>query len=183
MPAVLVADDHEDSRAVLRAMLEFRGSRVLEAEDGLECVRVARAEHPDIIVLDLLLPRMDGWEAARVLQADPGTSAIPVIAYTASALPTDHERARSAGCDLVVVKPAEPARLAALIERLHAEHEALRHRFAALREDAATLRRLARAAVAETEQVLGLIEASRAAAERARSAVTRGAPLPEGGGS
>ncbi len=133
-PLVLVADDHQDSRLILRDILVLRGGRVLEAEDGETCLRVAREQHPDVIVLDLFMPRMDGWQVAEALRSDADTAAIPILVFTASAMPDDHRRALEAGCRRVLVKPAEPGRVADEVAALHAEHLALVEASAALRQ-------------------------------------------------
>mgnify|MGYP001215980958 FL=1 len=115
---ILIADDHEDSRAIIRTMLEHYGRRVLEAWDGEECLRKARAAHPDVIVLDLVLPILNGWETARALRQDPETAQIPILAFTAAVLPEQRERAIQAGCDAVLVKPAPPTALLSAIDTL-----------------------------------------------------------------
>jgi two-component system cell cycle response regulator DivK len=115
---ILIADDHEDSRAIIRTMLEHFGRRVLEAWDGEECLRKARAARPDVIVLDLVLPILDGWETARALRQDPATAPIPILAFTAAVLPEQRERAIQAGCDAVLVKPASPTALLSAIDTL-----------------------------------------------------------------
>ena len=116
---VLIADDDPDSRAILRELLLFQGRAVLEAVDGLECVMMAVLRAPDLIVLDLLMPGMDGWQAAAVLKADPGTRDIPILALTADVMPAHRERALLAGCDFVASKPIEPRQLAREIDALY----------------------------------------------------------------
>jgi len=150
-PLVLVADDHEDSRVILRAVLEDRGSRVLEAPDGEACLDVARKERPDVVVLDLLMPRMDGWETAIALRSDPRTATVPILAYTATEIPEDHQRALDAGCKLVLVKPARPTDVADVIEALHAWHQAFLAASKETREESAFLRELAREVRSESE--------------------------------
>jgi CheY-like chemotaxis protein len=113
---VLVADDHADTRAVLKAILESRGWRVLEARDGLECLRLARAERPAVLVLDLLMPGLDGWRVAQALKSDPATSGIHIVALTASIFPDDHLRALAAGCAEVLTKPVRPQRVLVEVE-------------------------------------------------------------------
>lgn len=115
---VLIADDDADSRTIVRALLEFQGRDVLEVSGGVECVGAARAVRPDVIVLDLVMPGMDGWHTAAALRADPRTSAIPILALTAAALPDDRERALAAGCDRVLSKPISLGELAAVIDEL-----------------------------------------------------------------
>jgi len=116
---ILVVDDHEDSRLIMRLWLGYQGRRVLEAADGHECLSIARRERPDVIVLDLVLPRMNGWEAAQALRRDPATAAIPIVALTAALLPEDQERALRAGCEIVVAKPAPPGLLLYYIDLVH----------------------------------------------------------------
>ncbi len=115
---VLIADDDADSRAIVRALLEFQGRDVLEASDGAGCLGAARALCPDVIVLDLIMPGMDGWHAAAALRADPRTRAIPILALTAAALPDDRARALAAGCDRVLSKPIALGELASVIDEL-----------------------------------------------------------------
>ncbi len=115
---VLIADDDVDSRAIVRALLEFQGREVVEAADGPECLGAARTHRPDVIVLDLIMPRLDGWHVAAALRADPTTKSIPILALTAAALPHDHERALAAGCDRVLNKPISLGELASVIDDL-----------------------------------------------------------------
>ncbi len=116
---VLVADDDADSRAITRTILEFQGRQVLEAADGRECVIAAVVHRPDVIVLDLVMPGMDGWQAAAALRAEPATRSIPILALTASSHADDRTRALAAGCDRVLVKPTSLAELTAVIDALH----------------------------------------------------------------
>jgi len=115
---VLIADDDVDSRAILRALLEFQGREVVEAADGRQCLRAVRAGRPDVIVLDLVMPQLDGWCVAAALRADPATRGIPILALTAAALPHDRERALAAGCDRVLNKPISLGELAGAIDEL-----------------------------------------------------------------
>jgi two-component system cell cycle response regulator DivK len=107
-PTVLVVDDFAENREMYAEYLEFSGFRSLQAADGLQAVAVARRELPDAILMDLALPRLDGWEATRQLKADPSTCHIPVIALTGHALSTHARRAEEAGCARVLIKPALP---------------------------------------------------------------------------
>ncbi len=115
---ILVVDDDADARRIARTWLEGAGRRVLEAADGRECVRVAHDEHPDAILLDLVLPDVDGWEAARALRSDPATAGIPILGLTGLAFPVLRKRAVEAGCDLVLTKPVSPTRLLQEIDSL-----------------------------------------------------------------
>ena len=114
---ILLVEDHEDNRIVYRTILEHYGYRVLLAGDGGDGVRIAREDLPDLVLMDVSIPVMDGWEATRVLKSDPATSAIPVIALTAHALPTDRQMAADVGCDGYLAKPVEPHRVLAEVKR------------------------------------------------------------------
>ena len=117
MTRILLVEDHEMNRDMLRRRLERAGYEVDLAEDGEEAL--ARAAHfPALILMDLSLPHMDGWEATRRLKADAATARIPVIALTAHVMAGDRERALDAGCDEFETKPVEFARLCAKIEAL-----------------------------------------------------------------
>jgi len=105
---ILLVEDHEDNRIVYRTILEHYGYTVLLAGDGAEGVRLAREARPDLVLMDVSIPVMDGWEATSVLKADPATAAIPVIALTAHALAADRARAEEVGCDGYLAKPVEP---------------------------------------------------------------------------
>lgn len=126
--SILVVDDDADARRIARTMLESAGRRVFEARDGRECLEVARREQPDVIVLDLVLPDVDGWEAARELKTDPATSSIPILGFTAISFDILQERALQAGCDLVLTKPVMPRHLLREIDALYAEGEQRRPR-------------------------------------------------------
>jgi CheY-like chemotaxis protein len=107
-PLVLVVDDHEDSRIIARLVLEAAGFRVHEAASGVTGLSLATALEPAVMLLDLILPGIDGWEVARRLRRDPATTNMGIIAVTALALRDDHVRARHAGCDTVLTKPVLP---------------------------------------------------------------------------
>ncbi|HTI65129.1 MAG TPA: response regulator [Gemmatimonadaceae bacterium] len=118
-PLVLVVDDHADSRLIARLVLESVGFRVAEAESGGEALRVAASLRPAAVLLDLVLPGLDGWQVARYLRDGEGGHDVVVIAVTAVGQREEHERALSAGCDAVITKPASPrVVLAALGDRL-----------------------------------------------------------------
>ena len=106
------------NRDMLSRRLERKGHRVLLAVDGGQGVDVARTEAPDLVLMDMSLPVLDGWEATRRLKAMPETKGIPVIALTAHAMQEDREKALAAGCDDYDTKPVEMARLLAKIEAI-----------------------------------------------------------------
>jgi CheY-like chemotaxis protein len=116
-PLVLVVDDVAHGREIFAEYLEFRGFRVATAVDGLEALDKAFELRPDIILMDLSLPQLDGWEATRRLKQDERTSQIPIIALTAHALASAHDRAKEVGCDAVVTKPCIPKDLEAEVRR------------------------------------------------------------------
>jgi CheY-like chemotaxis protein len=107
-PLVLVVDDYDDAREMYAESLLVSGFRVAEAADGAQAIELARTLAPDVILMDLSLPGVDGWEATRRLKADARTRHIPVIALTGHALSSALDTAREAGCDRFVVKPALP---------------------------------------------------------------------------
>src|ERR1041384_574757 len=108
---VLLVEDNEDNRTVYRTILEHFGYKVTEARNGEDGVRMAREDHPDLILMDISIPLIDGWEATRMLKSDAGTSDIPISALTAPARPTDRARAQEVGCDGSLAKPCEPRRV------------------------------------------------------------------------
>ena len=116
-PLVLVVDDVAHGREIFAEYLEFRGFRVATAADGLEALDKAFELLPDVILMDLSLPQLDGWEATRRLKSDDSTKTIPVIALTAHALASAHDKAKAAGCDSVVTKPCVPRDLEAEVRR------------------------------------------------------------------
>jgi two-component system, cell cycle response regulator DivK len=115
---VLVVEDYQDAREMYTAYLQFSGYRVAEATDGFEAVEKSIELLPDIILMDLALPRMDGWEATRRLKSDERTKDIPIVALTGHALAGFAEGARLAGCDAFVTKPCLPDALVAEIQRM-----------------------------------------------------------------
>ena len=118
MPRILLVEDNEMNRDMLSRRLERRGYEVVIAVDGAEGVAKARSEAPALILMDMSLPVLDGWEATRQIKASPATGAIPVIALTAHAMSGDRERALEAGCDDFDTKPVDLTRLLAKIEAL-----------------------------------------------------------------
>ena len=118
MVRILYVEDNDDNIYMLQTRLERQGFDVLIARDGASCIEIANAEHPDLILMDLGLPVMDGWEAARRLKTDGATRHIPVIALSAHAMSTDRTQALEAGCDDYDVKPVELTRLLGKIRAL-----------------------------------------------------------------
>jgi CheY-like chemotaxis protein len=118
MHRVLLVEDNEENRDGLSRHLRRRGFEVLVAADGQKGVEAARAEVPDLILMDMSLPVLDGWEASRQLKTDPLTRQIPIIALTAHAMAGDREKALQAGCDEYDLKPVEIARLLGKMEAL-----------------------------------------------------------------
>ena len=127
MPKVLLVEDNEASRDGLSRHLKRKGYEVLTAVDGQQGVALARSELPDLILMDMSLPVLDGWEATRQLKAASETRAIPVVAVTAHAMAGDREKALEAGCDDYEAKPLEfaglLAKMKALMERKAAPGE------------------------------------------------------------
>ena len=117
-PLVLVVDDMEDGREICAEYLAFRQYRVATAADGFEALAKAAELLPDIILMDLSLPGIDGWETTRRLKGDDLTRHIPVVALTAHALRSAHDQAVEAGCDAVITKPVLPKDLEAEIRRI-----------------------------------------------------------------
>ncbi|HEX6587667.1 MAG TPA: response regulator [Longimicrobiales bacterium] len=114
---VLLVEDNEDNLIVYRTILDHVGYRVIEARDGEEGVARAKADLPDLILMDVSLPKMDGWEATRRIKADDDTRQIPIIAVTAHALDDDREKATQVGCDGYLAKPVAPRRVVEEVER------------------------------------------------------------------
>jgi CheY-like chemotaxis protein len=118
MPKILLVEDNEMNRDMLSRRLVRSGYEVSLAVDGAQGVAMAASETPDLVLMDMSLPVLDGWEATRRLKADPATRALPVIALTAHAMSGDEKKAREAGCDDFDTKPVEYTRLVAKIEGL-----------------------------------------------------------------
>lgn len=114
---VLLVEDNEDNLVVYRTILEHVGFKVIEARDGEEGVNRAKENLPDLILMDISIPKMDGWEATQRLKAFENTKAIPIIALTAHALEEDRQKALQAGCDGYLAKPVEPRRVVQEVER------------------------------------------------------------------
>ncbi len=118
MPKILLVEDNEDNRDMLSRRLARKGYEVVLAVDGGEGVSQAATQKPDLILMDMSLPVLDGWEATRRIKADPATQSIPIIALTAHAMSDDREKAFAAGCDDYDTKPVELPRLLEKIESL-----------------------------------------------------------------
>ena len=117
-PLILVVDDYQDAREMYAEYLQFSGFRVAEARNGNEAVEQAFALRPDLILMDLSLPGMDGWEATRRLKSDESTKHIPIVALTGHALAGASEGAKRAGCDSFVTKPCLPDDLVVEVRRM-----------------------------------------------------------------
>jgi len=111
MPKVLLVEDNEANRDMLARRLQRRGFEVVFAVDGAEGVAKSKTEHPDLVLMDMSLPVMNGWEATRAIKADANTKHIPVVALTAHSMAGDREKAMEAGCDDYDTKPVELPRL------------------------------------------------------------------------
>ena len=115
---ILLVEDVEENRGIVRQLLARMGVTLVEAGDGAEGVQLARRERPDLILMDLSLPVMDGWQATRVIKGDPQTASIPVVALTAHAMSGDEQKAREAGCDGYVAKPLDLVEFQRYLERV-----------------------------------------------------------------
>jgi CheY-like chemotaxis protein len=118
MAKILLVEDNEMNRDMLSRRLERKGHQVVIAVDGQQAIEFAAAETPDLILMDMSLPVVDGWEATRRLKADAATQRIPIIALTAHAMPEDERKAREVGCNDYDTKPIELPRLLAKMEAL-----------------------------------------------------------------
>ena len=121
---VLLVEDNEDNLIIYTTILRFGGYRVVQARDGQAALDAARTVAPDLILMDVSIPFVDGLEVTRRLKSDPATRPIPIIALTAHALPSDRDRALEAGCDGYISKPAEPRAILAAVRRKLGEAEA-----------------------------------------------------------
>jgi CheY-like chemotaxis protein len=114
---LLLVEDNEDNRIIYSTVLRHIGYEVVEALDGAQAVALARSVLPDLILMDISIPIIDGWEATQVLKHDPVTRDIPIIALTAHALASDREKAMEVGCDGYLAKPCEPRAVVAEVQR------------------------------------------------------------------
>ena len=115
---ILLVEDNTDNRIIYRRALEYFGYAVIEALDGEEAIRLATERLPDLVLMDISIPRIDGWEATKAIRADPRTQGIPVVALTAHALPAERARGSEVGFASYLTKPIEPRRVVEEIERL-----------------------------------------------------------------
>jgi CheY-like chemotaxis protein len=118
---ILLVEDNPDNRTIYGTILRHFGYEVAEAETGEDGIRLARELHPALILMDVAMPGMDGWEATRILKGDADTASIPIIALTAHAMSEDRKRAEEVGCDGYLSKPVEPRRVVQEVERLLAQ--------------------------------------------------------------
>jgi two-component system, cell cycle response regulator DivK len=116
-PSILLVEDNEDNRIIYATALRYAGFQVIEAITGTQAIALAHDRRPDLILMDIAIPEIDGWEATAVLKGDADTRHIPVIAVTAHVLPGDAERSIAAGCDGYLAKPISPAALVAEVDR------------------------------------------------------------------
>jgi two-component system, cell cycle response regulator DivK len=121
MKRILVVEDHEDNLQILRDLLKSAGYEMLEAGDGAAGVAVAAAEKPDLILMDIQMPVMDGYEATRQIKADPDLKSTPIVAVSSFAMKGDEEKARRAGCDHYITKPYSPMQLLKTVRSLIGE--------------------------------------------------------------
>ncbi len=118
MARILLVEDNDMNRDMLSRRLQRKGHEVLLAADGMQAILMAESEAPDLILLDMSLPVIDGWEAARRLKASPATAKVPIVALTAHAMAGDREKALAAGCDDYDTKPVDFLNLTAKIDRI-----------------------------------------------------------------
>lgn len=121
---VLLVEDNEDNLLIYSTILRYSGFTVIEARDGQAGIDAAQRDKPGLILMDVSIPLVDGWEATRRLKADPETKGIPIIALTAHALASDQQKAVEAGCDGYIAKPAEPRVVLAAVKQYLGEAEA-----------------------------------------------------------
>ena len=114
---ILVVEDQEDNRQIIRDMLSATDYEIMEAESGEQALAAVAKQRPDLILMDIQLPGMDGYEATRRIKADPALRSIPIIAVTSYALSGEEQKARAAGCDDYVPKPYSPRQLLAKIRQ------------------------------------------------------------------
>lgn len=118
---ILVVEDTEDNRQILRDLLGMAGYQMVEAHDGAQGVAMATEHRPDLILMDIQMPVMDGYEATRRIKADPALKAIPIVAVTSYALSGDEAKTREAGCDSYIAKPYSPRQMLAKVREILGE--------------------------------------------------------------
>jgi two-component system cell cycle response regulator DivK len=118
---ILVVEDQEDNRRIVRDLLTATGYELIEAQDGEAGIRLAKEQRPDLILMDIQLPVLDGYEATRRIKADPELRAVPIVVVTSYALSGDEQKAIAAGCDAYVAKPFSPRQLLATVRKLLGE--------------------------------------------------------------
>ncbi len=115
---ILVVEDTEDNRQILRDLLGMAGYEMVEAHDGAQGVAMAAEHRPDLILMDIQMPVLDGYEATRRIKADPALAAIPIVAVTSYALSGDEQKARDAGCNDYIAKPYSPRQMLAKVREI-----------------------------------------------------------------
>ncbi len=123
MPKILVVEDNENNRSLIRDILLYNGYDVIEASDGVEGIRMAKVHKPDLILMDMHMPRMDGTKAIRFLKADPETKGIKIIAITSLAMSGDRERILGIGCDGYITKPINTRGLPSVLNKFLTEEQ------------------------------------------------------------
>jgi CheY-like chemotaxis protein len=113
---ILIVEDNEDNLDLLVQLLEER-FELVTAIDGIQAVEIARKDHPDLVLMDMALPRLDGWEATRIIKSTPEIAHIPVVGVSSHAMPEDEIRARQVGCDEYVTKPLDETALYEIVNR------------------------------------------------------------------
>ena len=124
MQTILLVDDNDDNQMIYRAILEHVGYRVLECPDGRSAIECVRAESPDLVLMDLAMPSLDGWEVTRILKSDPRTTDIPVLALTARVMPDDRVRSQKAGFEMYLTRPIEPRQVLEEVKRVLGDRQA-----------------------------------------------------------
>jgi len=114
---ILLVEDNEDNRIIYSTVLRHVGYEVIEAEDGAQALEKARTHKPDLILMDISIPKVDGWEATRMLRREEGLNKIPIIALTAHALPDDRDKAAQVGFTAYLAKPVEPRTVVAEVKK------------------------------------------------------------------
>jgi len=122
---ILVVEDNDNNLYLIRFLLESNNCEVLVAKDGERGVALAKSEKPDLILMDIQLPKMDGYAATRAIKGDPAISAIPVVVLTSFAMPEDQKKAEEAGCDEYIAKPINPDEVMKVIKKFFESRDAL----------------------------------------------------------